>query len=592
MTYTENRFFLTQAWLPALIAACLAIAVQSSAQNVTGEVAVGNTLGNGQNSSQIFLDAMQFSGQNPTKCSGGPNPLHNDMCGQIQAAICAAPSPNGVTIDARGFTATQACQTNPFASPTDSSGATLTTTPVTLLLPGQTITSTVPWFLPAQSKTIGQNQNVTIIQWAGAAQGSTNCTVGTGTQTCVPVVCMGKPDPTTHNCDTPGEFANTPRTQISGLKIDCHNALNMFGLVDITAQEQSWFQNGGVENCPGAGVFIGPTGHNTGTLNPPLPDANQVQNAGPFTNLEINWGNNPAAGTLGMYVQGGPSITVGVGGHITFNKTLNATGTAPNAALSVNGFQVSVANIHCENYVDCVLLGSNSNTLAASVHNITIADSATNAVHVASGKTVTGVVSAVGCVGGSHAPPCSGTNSIKDDQISPPFADSNQFLSSYVVGPSGTAYSNFVARGNSIIDAISNVVGSYNGTATMGIGLAAVYGTANKTGQSGSILSTPIISSTATTGEYIIHYYADQRTQCSSGGGTMQFTFSWTDGTGNRSAAPTGLSLLTITGSGSYIQGAIPVYAAIGTAISYSSSVTGSCVGGKYDVHASAEQTQ
>jgi hypothetical protein len=264
-----NRFSV-QTWLAALAAVCVSLAVPSNAQIVTGEVAVGNTAATGYAPSQVFLDAFQFSKSAAINTAACPNvntgPLSHDMCGQIQAAICAAPaaaSPaprNGVTIDARGFLPsppnnTISCGSNPFASPTDQSGGTLTTTPVTLLLPGQTISAFKTWFLPTQSKTIGQNQNVTIIQWAGAAQGSTNCTVGTGTQTCVPVVCMGKPDPTTHNCDTPGEFANTPRTQISGLKIDCNNVAHMFGLVDITAQEQSWFQNGGVENCPGARRF-------------------------------------------------------------------------------------------------------------------------------------------------------------------------------------------------------------------------------------------------------------------------------------------------------------------------------------------------
>jgi hypothetical protein len=450
MTSTENGCFLRTNWLAVLLFLAVFLVKTPTSHGQTypaGEILVGNGTSTIQ-SSLIVLDAVQFSKTARTQC-GNKFPLSNDMAGQIQAAICSLPATGG-TVDARGFNSAQTVGSAWFGDPglTSTNGyLTLTTKPVTLLLPASTVTTNVTQFLPTLSKTIGQNQTATTIKWGGAAQGSTNCTLGSGSQTCVPVVCMGKPDPTTQNCDTPATFTNTPRTQISGVRIDCADIAYMFGLVDITAQEQSWFQNGGAENCQGTGVYIGPTGHN----NSGMPAGDQVQNAGPFTNLEINYGNSSKTSTLGMYVQGGPSITVGIGGHITFNQVQGWSGTnRPNTALSVNGFQVSVADIHCENYVnDCVLIGSVIPALGVSVHSITspcnVGQGVANIVHVSSANHVTGVASAVGGLGGS----CSGfSTAILDDQSSFNTGTSQQAISEYWIGK-GTDTNNLYAQGQS-----------------------------------------------------------------------------------------------------------------------------------------------
>jgi len=441
----------------------------------TGEPVVGNVLLQ-QTSSEIFLDASQFSKTNKINtplCSINLPPISTDMCGQIQAAICAAPPTigtvtviSGVTIDARAFVPDTAhgvttipCGSNPFANPADQTAATLTSTPVTLLLPPQTIDTSATWFLPKYAKVIGQNQTVTTIHWTGASPGMGNCTAD-GIHHCIPVICMG---PVSNAgglyCDTPNLFTNTPRTQVSGLRIDCDAAsANTFGLVDITAQEQSWFQNGGAENCAGAGVYIGPTGTD------PNRGINLVQNSGPFTNLEINYGSNSTTNTLGMYVQGGPSITVGVGGHITFNQILHWSGMQrPYTALSVNGFQVSVADIHCEKYLtDCVLLGSVADTLGVSVHNVTTACDmgvgVANILHISPAKHTTGVASAVGTIGGTCSPNFS--TAILDEQSGFNTGTSQQAMSAYWIGQAGDS-NNFYAQGQTGV-ALLNVAGSLN----------------------------------------------------------------------------------------------------------------------------------
>jgi len=92
-------------------------------------------------------------------------------------------------------------------------------------------------------------------------------------------------------------------------------------------------------------------------------------------------------------------------------------------------------------------------------------------------------------------------------------------------------------------------------------------------------------------GEYTIHYYADQSALRSpTTSGSVQFVFNWNDGTARQATA--NLTLIATSSASSYIQGAIPIYAGVGTAVTYFSNLT-ACPGpGKYDVHVSAEQTQ
>jgi hypothetical protein len=97
-------------------------------------------------------------------------------------------------------------------------------------------------------------------------------------------------------------------------------------------------------------------------------------------------------------------------------------------------------------------------------------------------------------------------------------------------------------------------------------------------------------------GKYRISYYANQNALCSSGSISVLFTFTWTDAShvrgANSIALTIGVSQSTTAGS---IQGVIPIYAAISTAITYTSTVTGSCATGgpaSYDAHISVEAVQ
>jgi hypothetical protein len=383
--------------------------------------------------SALFLDATQFSGSaNAGGTCGAVAPLSNDPGGQIQAAICNLPSGIGGVIDARGFASGSTWGSNPFASPTDATGATLTAKNVTLLLPAGSFTINATWFLPTQSHTVGQGSLTTTLVWGGPAPGAGNCD-SSGSSKCVPMICMGSPILVTGtlSCESPGVFTNTPRIQIEGLKLDNNQAANSVALADITAQEKSWFQNGQIINFTKAGIWIGRTGSQTITTG-----VNQVQNAGPFTNLEILYG--CTANTYGIYVNNGPSVVIGKGGHITVNAN-TVCNTPPGAAIAVelNGLQATASNIHCERWATCVEAGGIANALDVDIQDITATATLTNAVHISGANHTTGVVQSI---------ESQGTNSILDDQSG--FVSSSQSLASYVVGQASDA-NNFVAFGAS-----------------------------------------------------------------------------------------------------------------------------------------------
>lgn len=114
----------------------------------------------------VFLDASQFT---PTTSP--------DMCGQINAALLAASTTslpaNIFTIDARAFTGTQLCDSNPFTNVGHTTN--VGDVPVRLLLGNVTIVTSTPWFTPQVSHSI-----------EGIAAGNPSNTSGTTIAACGP----------------------------------------------------------------------------------------------------------------------------------------------------------------------------------------------------------------------------------------------------------------------------------------------------------------------------------------------------------------------------------------------------------------------
>lgn len=120
-------------------------------------------------------------------------------------------------------------------------------------------------------------------------------------------------------------------------------------------------------------------------------------------------------------------------------------------------------------------------------------------------------------------------------------------------------------------------------------------GDSDMTGQTASQATVNLVGTVSSTGKYRISYYADQNALCSTGSVSVLFTFNWTDGSHARSVKSIALTLGTAQAASSSIQGVIPAFAAASSAITYTSTVSGSCATGgpaSYDAHISVEAVQ
>lgn len=139
-------------------------------------------------------------------------------------------------------------------------------------------------------------------------------------------------------------------------------------------------------------------------------------------------------------------------------------------------------------------------------------------------------------------------------------------------------------------------VTSVNGQTGVVVIPAGSLGDSDVTGQTASQGTVNLVGTVPSSGKYRISYYADQHATCTTGANAVQFTFRWTDASAARSANSISLTLGSTqsTAAGS-IQGVIPVYAVSSSAITYTSTVTGSCATGgpsSYDAHISVESVQ
>jgi hypothetical protein len=105
-----------------------------------------------------------------------------------------------------------------------------------------------------------------------------------------------------------------------------------------------------------------------------------------------------------------------------------------------------------------------------------------------------------------------------------------------------------------------------------------------------------VVASVPASGKYRISYVASQNAVCASGSVPVFFTFSWNDGTTAHTATTIALTLGSSRPAGtSSIQGVIPIDAAASSAITYTSTVVGSCATGgpaSYDAHITVEGVQ
>jgi uncharacterized cupin superfamily protein len=107
------------------------------------------------------------------------------------------------------------------------------------------------------------------------------------------------------------------------------------------------------------------------------------------------------------------------------------------------------------------------------------------------------------------------------------------------------------------------------------------------TGQSTS-QSAVTLATAPSAGAYVLRYYADLNTPCTTGANSVSFTFNWTDAGASRSLQTGSLSMGTAQLGSSYLSGTFPLYVNSGN-VTYTSTVSGTCATGtsSYDIHAS-----
>ncbi|MGO8759321.1 MAG: hypothetical protein ACLQG3_14475 [Terracidiphilus sp.] len=151
---------------------------------------------------------------------------------------------------------------------------------------------------------------------------------------------------------------------------------------------------------------------------------------------------------------------------------------------------------------------------------------------------------------------------------------------------------NWVFSGNVTCNSATRTCVVNNGSGTASVGDSDV------TGQTTSQSTVNIVGTVpfTETQRFRISYYANQNAMCTTGMESVRFSFGWTDAVANRSVSSVALTLgsVQLAGTGS-IQGTITIYATASTAITYISTVTGSCATGgpaSYDAHIAVESIQ
>ena len=176
-----------------------------------------------------------------------------------------------------------------------------------------------------------------------------------------------------------------------------------------------------------------------------------------------------------------------------------------------------------------------------------------------------------------------------------PFSDNNRDI-----GASALRVRDFYLGRNLIM---SSVASTYNGRATAGPGLVAVYGTpVSSTGNTAAVSSTTLCSTTACpAGQYTVDYYVDSTVSCATPGpATASITMGWTDETsaktlqvGLSGAGISGGNSMALGNTSNFGSGSLTLWSAGTAAITYSTSYAACTTGtGTYALRLAVRQVQ
>jgi hypothetical protein len=266
--------------------------------------------------------------------TGSPS---NDLCGKI-FTIMNATAYTGAVIDARGVTALScAIGVSPWTN-----GTVVVSKPSRILLPAGTISITVPWVLPKNTRITGEGRANTTI----SPSYSTGSIITMGDATCI--------------------FNNSCfNISIEDLTLNGNNSA-VDGIDNNAAQELSYVNNVSLTQIEGTGLSI-----MSGTLSP--------ANSGPYSNIYFTAGSSAGSSTACARIS--QVNTRGIHG-ITCSA---ANGTTPLAAIYLDGNSNTIEDFHVEGFQDGILVGDSEPTESNVLVNINGANGAgpvNNVIHI------------------------------------------------------------------------------------------------------------------------------------------------------------------------------------------------------------------
>jgi hypothetical protein len=457
--------------------------------------------------SSAWLDATAFAGTGT-----------HDSCDKISQALTQASA--GQVVDARGFTGTQACATNPIPSTAQSA----------LLLGPAIFQLQATWVVPLRFTILGigwdanppTGVGATTLQACSAIAG--NCTAVFPPAPGGPLLCWGAGG----SCSS----ASGPifDSNVEKITLDCKGVFGCIGAQDFNAEEGSGLRHVKIENWANGGRGLEISGSNfsgnvgvtnnsptvTGSgftsdlLNSQIQFASQagvnyivsaVNSAGTQLTLASNYNGTTNASTALIENSAGAqngsftdlyfvvlsSSTCTTSAVAILQNTGSASNEGPkfirevtlvNAcssnnptnAIEISGTGTAIEDVHaCEAFTNCIAIGLDANTSDINVWNSwssAISAASSSEVLISNAHTTTNI----GLYGIRCVSPNLPTNIIKDQVNSNTITTASEAqIAMYVIGPSGN-----------VITSSSSVPSSFFGLRLTAVGDHITSGAANK----------------------------------------------------------------------------------------------------------------
>jgi hypothetical protein len=354
---------LRSAGLLALLAlALIAIPIALPAQTAGNPIVYNTAVPSGTLSSTSYIDA--FTATTGSDICTRINTAWGMVLGQTPTGS-TPPNVNSVTVDARGFTGSWTCGTNPFI-PTG------TALPARgkLLLGNAIITTSATWFVSSQTSLIGLGTGNTTV---GAVNGI-NTVIKAGSSLTAPVLQMG---PTT----------NGPAfgIVIKDLIVDCHAQTSCVGIYNNEAEENSLVDHVQIWDAPLYGLHVS-AANGTDAGNP-----GGATNSGPYRNIYISYTTNCGSScnnSVGVLVDGpgtqisGTATARSIREFNDITVTGRPTGYLTGASAVIYGVSTAFTNSHLEYAKTGIAIGNVSSTSACIFGTITGGNCVTDSVEV------------------------------------------------------------------------------------------------------------------------------------------------------------------------------------------------------------------